>query len=1545
MKKICTLLLSVLSMALACHYVLAQEVTITLKHGWTWISYPRADTLDVNTALQSIPPMEGDVIKSQNSMASYINGEWVGSLQRLVPGKGLVYKSQNPSEVTFVFGSATSVPTGAIKGAFTINENGDQVYFSQGNLQYIGSANTPYWKFADHQWDYIGGAQSGDSENLDRDLFGWGTSGYDHGATCYHPWSTNTNAESYFAYGNSIYNLYEKTGKADWGYNAICNGGNHENIGWRTLTPDEWTYIFSTRSTASGIRWAQGCVNNVNGVILLPDNWDVTTYELNDVNGGSYNSNTISLKVWTALFEADGAVFLPASGHRVGTSASNENDYGVYWSSVCDGSYARNIMFQSGNMNLSDNYYRFYGRSVRLVHSVDNTSYSIEAEPNPVGSGVVTGTRPYVYGSICALTASPLEGYDFLNWTEDGEVLSQETTYCFTVTGQRNLVANFVAKATPVLTDGLMAYYPFDGNADDASGNEYHATPYNNYQYEGGTFGGSISVLGEGSNGNSGGHVILPEYDFDISSGITVSLWVKAYGLMNTDGETYISFGNDIGSNSEAERLFIMQMPDAIRFVYHESEISVPYENSYIGTWVLYTLTCNSNGKLTGYINGNKVGEETVNYTNQWNTSLAALGRHWWNSGSETSTRFIGSFDDVRIYNRALTPREVQTLYSGQGGWLSGVFSVSDSDKVNFSQGNLQYIGSAATPYWKFADNQWDYFGEDQNGDVYNIDRDLFGWGTSGYDHGAVCYQPWSTDQNDGRYSAYGGDYYNLYDQSGKADWGYNPISNGGNSVNQWRTMSANEWGYIFNTRNTESGVRFAKAVVNGVNGVVLLPDNWRTSNYVLNNTNDRGANYDNNNISAADWKNILEAQGAVFLPAAGDRWGTSVVEAGTGGFYWSSSCKGGSQACDISFRSNEMCLDGYCGYYRHCGRSVRLVRSAGDMSYYIDAASNPDEGGTVTGAGTYDEGSTCILMAIANEGYTFINWTENGVEVSTQATYSFTVTSNRNLVANFVPNSGVPIGAVNGRFTINEEGDQVYFSQGNLQYTKSTQTWSFMEHQYDVIVTEGQDVGDDYANTDIVSHFCWGTSGYNLRGTETDYYYQPFNTYQESGDAYGPSGSHNLTGDYANGDWGVYNAISNGGNVDNYWRTLTRDEWYYLFTGRDDALSKWERGNIDGVNGVILLPDDWELPEGLTFNVIDESDYEANTYTLQQWETMQAAGAVFLPASGWRRGTEVSEVNNLVGYWSSTYEYGFSAHNIWIENYGSSSHTVFNDRSYRYRGYAVRLVRDAGIVSYSIDAAPSPTEGGTVTGTGTFNEGASCTLTAMPNEGYTFVNWTENGVEVSTQATYSFTVTSNRTLAANFTYNGGGASHEYVDLGLPSGTLWATCNVGADTPEGYGDYFAWGEIQPKNTYNWDTYQYYNGSFPTKYTGSDGLTTLQPGDDAATTTWGNGWRMPTKEEWEELFNNTTDTWTTRNGVNGRLFTANNGNSIFLPAAGSRDGGELSLVGDYGIYWSSSLCTSESTSAWNPFFHGGWCSMNGCNRYYGLSVRAVRGSQD
>jgi len=196
----------------------------------------------------------------------------------------------------------------------------------------------------------------------------------------------------------------------------------------------------------------------------------------------------------------------------------------------------------------------------------------------------------------------------------------------------------------------------------------------------------------------------------------------------------------------------------------------------------------------------------------------------------------------------------------------------------------------------------------------------------------------------------------------------------------------------------------------------------------------------------------------------------------------------------------------------------------------------------------------------------------------------------------------------------------------------------------------------------------------------------------------------------------------------------------------------------------------------------------------------------------------------------------------------------------------------------------------------------------------------------------------------------------EWVDLGLPSGLLWAKCNLGASSPEEYGDYYAWGETTTKSNYNWSTYKYCTKdaegelAMLTKYNTRsdygtlDNLTTLQAMDDVATQKLGSGARMPTADEWRELINNTTAEWTTLNGVNGRKFTASNGKSLFLPAAGCRWDGELYSAGDDGDYWSSSLYESYPDGAWYFYFDSDVQSVDGGDRRSGPSVRPVRSAR-
>ena len=190
----------------------------------------------------------------------------------------------------------------------------------------------------------------------------------------------------------------------------------------------------------------------------------------------------------------------------------------------------------------------------------------------------------------------------------------------------------------------------------------------------------------------------------------------------------------------------------------------------------------------------------------------------------------------------------------------------------------------------------------------------------------------------------------------------------------------------------------------------------------------------------------------------------------------------------------------------------------------------------------------------------------------------------------------------------------------------------------------------------------------------------------------------------------------------------------------------------------------------------------------------------------------------------------------------------------------------------------------------------------------------------------------------------------EWVDLGLPSGLLWAKCNLGATTPEGKGNYYAWGETQTKSEYSWANYIYgdydsetgtytmYKYNTLESYGTVDNKTTLEASDDVATAVLGSGARIPTQAEWEELLDNTTAEWTVVNYVNGCKFTASNGNSLFLPAAFYRNGSSL-----YGLYWSSSLNESGPYGAWSMYFDsdGRYVDYYDGDRFYGRSVRAVR----
>jgi hypothetical protein len=236
--------------------------------------------------------------------------------------------------------------------------------------------------------------------------------------------------------------------------------------------------------------------------------------------------------------------------------------------------------------------------------------------------------------------------------------------------------------------------------------------------------------------------------------------------------------------------------------------------------------------------------------------------------------------------------------------------------------------------------------------------------------------------------------------------------------------------------------------------------------------------------------------------------------------------------------------------------------------------------------------------------------------------------------------------GALKGKFTINSGGGKVYFSQGNLQYQASTDTWRFTTSQYEAIGSGNSNVSASYDGW--IDSFGWGSGNQPTQTSEDPNVYSTFV------------------------DWGT-NAISNGGNTANLWRTLSESEWTYLVFTRPNASSKRGRATIDGMYCFVLLPDDWVLPSGLSFT--PDANNWTNVYTAEQWAQMEAAGAVCLPASGSRAGgannTNVNNFNEWCCYWSSTSANSTQGYNLWITN----NHIGTTDKGNYQMGASVRLV------------------------------------------------------------------------------------------------------------------------------------------------------------------------------------------------------------------------------------------------------------------------------
>ena len=571
-----------------------------------------------------------------------------------------------------------------------------------------------------------------------------------------------------------------------------------------------------------------------------------------------------------------------------------------------------------------------------------------------------------------------------------------------------------------------------------------------------------------------------------------------------------------------------------------------------------------------------------------------------------------------------------------------GEFSIGPNEQVRFSKGNLQYIGSKVapeTPYWCFADNQYDVIGAAQNGNADNIDRDLFGWATSKGEDSDVTWInkfPWSvenvTTHDAANPTGYGmaisQDGYSWPDGS-EYDWGRNPIEGAGNAGGLWRTLTKDEWVHLIDGRVNAGVVSYSYAKVTitdassggekavSMNGLLLFPDGFADEDYPSDLAYDTPAQ-GFQELSLSGFVN-LEKNGVVFLPCAGYRDGTSVKNVGSYGYCWLSNVSNEGSAYNLLFSSTS--VDPTRSASRKYGRLVRLV-------YFPVPATSVtlDNTTMVIGMGEVKRLRATLSPSNSTDAVT---WTSSNTDVATvDNTGKVTPVSAGTTTITATTTSGktatctVKVVALKG-FSVSAT-EKVHFSTGNLY-------WDGTDFGFEAEQCGTQPGSNGDWNSSHVSHFYWSASGGSARAEEYDW-----------------NGSE--------GD--VFFTNQNGFTVNGQdgWFALSKSEWSCLL-GNDRMVpgkSAYEWKEIDGKKGLCIYPDDY-----------------SGTGNETSFAALAEAGVVFLPAAGYFYYGGVQGVWSNGTYWSATPDGGGYAQ--YLRFYDGCADVYSYDRD---NGGSVRLVR-----------------------------------------------------------------------------------------------------------------------------------------------------------------------------------------------------------------------------------------------------------------------------
>lgn len=1212
-------------------------------------------------------------------------------------------------------------PEGATSGIFSVGYN-KYAYFSQGNLQYRASTNT--WRFAEHQWDFVGGEDwdgnvfgnvyetddQGQQFKCDNgwisetyngwiDLFGWGTNGYNNP-----PWSASIIPENYYAYGQEGHALYEMGGMADWGYNAISNGGNAVNSGWRTPTAAEWDYLMNTRHTTSGIRYVFAVVNEVSGMILLPDDWDASVYALNDPNptrwnmsiGSDYesgfswleaihNSNVMNAATWMDVFEPAGAVFLPCTGSRRGYDYPHFIDIG-YWSSsnltTNTPSYTRsyqspfflwylNGMLLPSDMSVLDENHLVSadGMCVRLIQDIPDMFVVNTSLRQSIG-GAVNGEGNYEFGDMCTLEAEAEEGYEFVHWTENGVVVSTEPSYTFSVYTNHQIEAHFrnLEDEDPDLLDGRFSVSE-DRVARFAKGNlnldfQFHESGTPDVQW------------------SFAAHQWDCQ-DFDVNSFLN-----DPEGYMDTHSMDliYQRYLNDVNNN----------------------DIKLDFgcwRNLSIEEWqyLLYErVTARGMHYYLGCINNNK---GLVLFPDDWDASYYPL------SYGAVDVELPGIITEDVVFNEISIDDWVEYFEPNKAVFLP-----------------LSFIDLTSSSF-----NTGFYHGHVTNGNYYTF----------------LC----------------GGLNYSMF-------YCFSDTSSEYDELLQW----------LLYYQNQMSGDGYAlKRLKYGYERPVQV----ESRNYEI--------------IGAQPnplWAGEVNG-GGMFETQMRDGEGCTLT----------ATAKSGHTFLGWYENGGLISTDPILSFIVEGSRFIEARYSA-DVYFQVYAEASPWEGGyvddgCVQSTGQYEEWQECQLDAEPKEHYHFIGWMENDSIISTSAQYTFVVISDRNLQACFAENqsyiltaNAVPEmgGTVFPAFSSISTGHESYFS-GEFEETVEVSLMANAEDGYHFV---GWMVGDSLVSMDNIYNFTFPSNDialeahFELCEVETEpapdllsgrfsispctmvgfakgnvickvemdensvsssWEFAPMQAYRQN-HSEGELQAEEVKSKFGNGMDLVPLTMEHEGMLDfSCWHQLSCGEWDYLLKERDIPI-RYAFAKVNNVDGLLVMPDDWN-PE--TYQIISPNEtgpYETNTISRYDWNTLlEPAGVLFLPANGFIE--EVTHNNNIHYAYVRQLDgnaIGFYSNLVFAQGLGGVlTEELAMMMPMSYASIRLAQVVETSSSSFSLTVEASQPEYGTVSGEGNFTCGSSCTVSAIPNNGYVFRYWLDEGVAVSTEAEYTFPLIDNRNLIAEF--------------------------------------------------------------------------------------------------------------------------------------------------------------------------------------------------